>query len=148
MALYLDTEFNGFGGELISIALHNTEGPGYYEVVEEKLAYPKQWVIENVMPVLNKPPRSKHYIKWTVRNYLIEHALQTIIYADWAEDFKHLLDQTFENEGKKYIGMLTMRLITVPDIHVSKIPHNALEDAKALYLNHMEMKSGPTIGVP
>lgn len=42
MRLYLDTEFNGFGGSLISAALVSTGGHEWYEVLP--CSHPNAWV--------------------------------------------------------------------------------------------------------
>ena len=54
MSLYLDTEFNGFGGELVSMGIATgASGNHFYEV----LPHPDKWhpwVAENVVPILDK----------------------------------------------------------------------------------------------
>lgn len=52
MKLFLDCEFNGFGGELISMALVDEQGKYFYEVLP--CPQPIPWVQENVMPKLNQ----------------------------------------------------------------------------------------------
>lgn len=56
MKIYLDTEFNGLGGELISLALVSEDGREWYE----SLPLPPlldEWVGANVVPLLgDKPP--------------------------------------------------------------------------------------------
>lgn len=52
MNLYIDCEFNGFGGQLISMALVAEDGTEFYEVVP-LLEEVTPWVAEHVMPVLN-----------------------------------------------------------------------------------------------
>lgn len=55
MPLYLDTEFNGHGGELISMALASTGGTHFY--VELPLPQNVQpWIAENVVPKLMTDP--------------------------------------------------------------------------------------------
>lgn len=154
--LYLDCEFNGNNGHLISIALYNPKGESFYEVDDfwislSRIADPfdghdalKPWVRENVIPMLNKKAISIEQIKGKLSDYLAFEDDVTI-YADWPEDFVHLCKLLFiinvnTETPRKLIEKLTMKLITTPDTHVSKLPHNALEDAKALYLNHLEMK--------
>jgi hypothetical protein len=69
---YLDTEFNGFGGMLISLALVSPEGPEWYEVSRElfetvqsvvadgsqrkTLQLMDPWVRQHVVPRLDKEP--------------------------------------------------------------------------------------------
>jgi hypothetical protein len=56
MRYFLDAEFNGFGGELVSIALVPEDDalPAFYEAIICKK--PTVWVRENVQPVLDKHP--------------------------------------------------------------------------------------------
>jgi hypothetical protein len=54
MNLFLDCEFNGFGGELISMALVDGDGNYFYEVLP--CLEPINWVKENVLPMLDKQP--------------------------------------------------------------------------------------------
>ena len=56
MNLFLDCEFNGFGGELISMALVDEEGHYFYEVLD--CPQPVAWVAEHVMPLLAQAPIS------------------------------------------------------------------------------------------
>ena len=52
--IYIDTEFNEFKGDLISLALVAETGEEFYEVLECK--NPGPWVAEHVMPILEKDP--------------------------------------------------------------------------------------------
>src|SRR4051812_14489044 len=51
--IFMDAEFNGFGGDLISIALVCADGQEWYEVAEVP-AEPHPFVVEHVLPVLGK----------------------------------------------------------------------------------------------
>jgi hypothetical protein len=51
--LFLDCEYNGFGGPLISMALVTEDGREFYEVLP--CEDPESWVAQHVMPNLNKP---------------------------------------------------------------------------------------------
>lgn len=153
-ALYLDCEFNGDGGSFISIALFDPfDNLEFYEVsrfwldlikYHEDAGGMKNWVKENVVPMFGKKAIMEHEIKAKLVNFLSQFVDDIVIYADWPEDFIHLLKLLYavnpNNQiPSKLVAKLKMELITTGDGHVSKLPHNALEDAKALYLNHMEM---------
>ncbi len=138
-ALYLDTEFNGFNGELISIALYDPVTYAcLYEVVDHKHLTIHPWVQEHVIPKLNKEPMSFYGVMAQVNSFMSLYPDATI-YADWPEDFIHLLKFMYLDGGRKTVKAVNLELITTPDTHLSKIPHNALEDAVALHLNHQEM---------
>ena len=56
MRYFIDAEFNGFGGQLISLALvpEDEEAVPFYEVLA--CANTNSWVIDHVVPVLQKQP--------------------------------------------------------------------------------------------
>jgi len=58
--LFIDCEFNEFGGDLISMALVAEDGQEFYEVLnlENDWKY-GSWVFANVVPYLNKDPITK-----------------------------------------------------------------------------------------
>ncbi|MCC8979072.1 hypothetical protein [Bradyrhizobium acaciae] len=62
MRYFLDAEFNGFGGELLSIALVPQDDalPAFYEAVI--CEHPTAWVREHVEPVLDKHPLSREQV--------------------------------------------------------------------------------------
>lgn len=132
MNLYIDTEFNGFNGELISIALVSEDDQEFYEVISPWEIELKidPWVMENVIPILNKKgvPRKELQIK--LREFLSQFDHCNII-ADWHEDIIHFCSVLTNGPGTR---------IETPDLSFkikridapSKIPHNALEDARGI----------------
>lgn len=134
MGIYIDCEYNGFRGQLISMALVNSlNSDEFYEVLEQ----PKDinpWVLENVIPFLNKKPITEENFKLKLCAYLIKNASYQIIYADWPEDICHLCNYIFWPEGKRPELEMVIRLIHTPGFNTTK--HNALEDAKDLMSWH------------
>ncbi len=53
MHIFIDGEWNSYGGELISLALVAEDGRSFYEVLG--CDNPDPWIAENVMPKLGKP---------------------------------------------------------------------------------------------
>jgi len=128
--LYLDTEFNGFGGELISIGIvSSTTGEEFYVVrnLPQKI---DPWVRENVLPYLISTSVDDYILRSTLYNFLKRHEGEPIV-ADWPEDFTHLLNLICEPNGFMLSLELDMRLIKSGDLK-SNIPHNAMSDARAL----------------
>lgn len=131
MKIYLDCEFNGFGGDLLSMALVAEDGREFYEV----LPYPEEWdswVDANVKTVLNKPPlRSKEEFLDLFRRFLSGFDNPTIV-VDWYTDALHFF-QCFQGEdhSKSFSYACSLEVILL-DKYESKIPHNALEDARAI----------------
>lgn len=132
MTLFLDTEFNGFGGELISIALVSDRGGSnaeFYAVrhLPEKIT---PWVEEHVIPVLGRASEDDATLKARLRHFLDDHRGEPIV-ADWPLDFIHFLVLLCEPGGRAYQFSLSMRLVKQDEL-LSENPHNALADAKAL----------------
>lgn len=150
--LYLDCEFNGNKGHFLSMGIYDPlENKNFYEVSKiwselikynEEFGGMKKWVLDNVVPVFNKLSIDELQLRTNLQSYLSSFE-DVIIYADWPEDFAHLMYflcylSPNTNIPMKLVPSLKMELITTPDTHKSNLPHNALEDAKALYLNHKE----------
>lgn len=115
MRLYLDTEFNGFGGELMSLALVPADPalPNFYEVVKWQAPL-DPWVAKHVVPFLDMPPVSREAAGFALARYMCE-ASAPIVVADWPEDFTHLL-------GLLVTGPGTMRYVPDFDMVFKRLP--------------------------
>ena len=145
MKIALDTEFNGFGGQLISIALvPETLEDIFYEVLP--CDNPDQWVAKNVITVLNQEPihsdfsLAKSVLQHRLQKWLINIQLQTDddieIIADWPDDIRYFCELLITGPGymiatPKRMTFTMDRSLPETSIH-SKIPHNAREDALSL----------------
>lgn len=130
MKLFLDCEFNGFGGELISMALVDEEGHSFYEVLS--CLDPVPWVAENVMPILAQEPVS--FTEFQNKLGLFLNAYDAIhVIADWAEDLSLFTRSLVLGAGRAMrIPPLTLELWMGTIRFPSQVPHNALSDAEAL----------------
>lgn len=135
MRYFLDTEFNGFGGELISIALVPEDDtlPFFYEAIG--CDAPIEWVASNVLPVLQTKPLARDEVAKRFADYLEDDEAPTLI-ADWPEDIAHAARLLVIGPGRmKPVRSLRFELVD-PDIigpgKESVTPHNALADAAAL----------------
>lgn len=134
MPLFLDCEFNGHKGRLISMALVSTDGPEFYAVLPlPTVVHP--WVQEHVVPYLVKEPEDEAIFRARLAMFLQRHQPGPI-YADWPEDFTHLLDAICEPNGVRLNVELDLRLINSGDLK-PEVPHNALSDARALMAWHV-----------
>ncbi len=109
MTLFLDTEFNGFGGELISLALVSDAGGEYYGVRE----LPRRldpWVQRNVIPYLDREPETDDALRGRLAVFLRTHRGETVI-ADWPDDLAKFLG--FLTVGDRLVGpsYLDLRLV-------------------------------------
>jgi hypothetical protein len=138
---FLDTEYNGWGGALLSLALVPDDGEELYLTLDWDGVL-EEWVGRNVIPYLDMVPASlvsprmnRADAARTIAHYLAGDP-DPLIIADWPED----------------IAQLSMLLVTGPGIMAevpglkfqflpligfstaanSKVPHNALHDARAL----------------
>ena len=134
MRFFLDCEWNGYKGRLISIALVPDVGPIFYGVLG--CMKPEPWVAEHVMPVLGVPPSayvSLQDLQAQLQGYFgtLERAL---IVTDWPEDVARFCDLLITGPGTRIeCPELAFHVDRVAgDAAVSKIPHNAVEDAIAL----------------
>ena len=75
MKIWIDCEFNEFGGDLISMALVAEDGREFYDVLECK--NPGPWVAKNVMPFLKFQKYLFKFLNELVSIHLI---------ANWPED--------------------------------------------------------------
>lgn len=139
--VWLDTEFNGWGGELISLALVDDHDRQFYEAV--RCDNPLPWVAENVMPVLHTRARTlkwlQQHLHWWLSAYDSVH-----IVADWPDDVAYFCRALITGPGERInTPALTFEIRRDLDA-VSAVPHNALEDAKAMRARHLQMMaSGP-----
>lgn len=129
MRIWIDTEFNGFGGDLISMALVSESGSIFYESLGCDV--PVEWVAKNVMPCIAKQPISLNEFWEKLGNYLNQWDELHII-ADWPEDIAHFCRALITGPGTAipYTGSLTFE-IDDSLVAESAIPHNALADAVA-----------------
>lgn len=136
MRLFLDCEFNDFGGDLISMALVSEDGREWYEVLP--CDNPSKWVSENVMPILNKTPVSIETMQIGLRTWLAQFDKVHII-ADWPEDIAHFCNALITGPGRR-IGTppLTMEILRIDA--ESTLPHNALHDARGIRNTIIDIK--------
>ncbi len=132
MNIYIDAEFNEFGGELISFAAVADNGREFYEVAH--CANPKSWVAENVMPVLGRNPISLKDVKHGLSNFLSQYETIHIV-ADWPDDIKFFCELLIVGPGLRLdTPPLTLEIRRDIDSSKSEVPHNALHDARAIRL--------------
>jgi hypothetical protein len=136
--LWLDTEFNGTGGALISLALVDENDASVYFALP--CADPVPWVAENVIPVLGITPTTRRAAQASVRMFLHRFARASIV-ANWPEDIKHFCAFMVDGPAEcLVVPPLTfeLRLDLGGTADRSSAPHNALQDAIALREIHLE----------
>lgn len=129
--LYLDTEFNEWGGQLISLALvPDTRSSAASFYISLGCDNPTPWVAEHVMPKLNSPTVHYKQARDALHGYLSGFPEPITIVADWPCDIKYLCEMLVRGPGEALAIPLTFKLVNL-DCHPDN-PHNALSDARAL----------------
>lgn len=141
---YLDCEFNGYGGELLSLALKREGGGGLYWINARPPGNLDLWVAANVMPVLRSceaqpvetplddlPEVIEDVFKgWSERN--------PIIVADWPDDVRFFCESVMTGPGTMIeinsLRFEVRRVDAYPTALPGAVQHNAWWDACALEL--------------
>jgi hypothetical protein len=138
---FLDTEFNGWGGALLSLALVPEDGEELYVTLAFDGAL-EPWVERHVMPYLDMVPdplrgprMSRIDAAHTLAHYFAGDP-EPLIVADWPEDIAQLSMLLLVGSGDIVdVPSLEFRFQRLPGFSTaanSKVPHNALHDARAL----------------
>ena len=138
--LFLDCEYNGFGGRLMSMALV-PENPGWPEFYEELEMVDQldPWVQTNVVPHMFKAPVTYSGFQAKLSEYLLsmKHNDITIV-ADWPDDIRYFMEALITGPGNR-ITMPTkidFKLDLTID-YDSDVPHNALHDARGIRKSYL-----------
>jgi hypothetical protein len=137
MRIWIDTEFNEFRGDLISMALVAESGHEFYASLGCK--EPGEWVAEHVMPVIGIESCSNAVFQKTLGVFL-KHFSSVHLIADWPEDIAHFCNALITGPGKRLsTPRLTIEIRRDLDA-TSEIPHNALADARAIRAKHLALE--------
>ena len=138
---FLDTEYNGWGGTLLSLALVPDDGEELYLTLDWDCDL-EQWVERNVIPYLDMVPEnlisprmSRADAARTIAHYLAGDP-EPLIIVDWLEDIAQLSMLLVTGPGTMAeVPGLTLQFLPLSGFSTaanSKVPHNALHDARAL----------------
>lgn len=143
MRYFIDTEFNGFGGDLISLALvpEKPTAPDFYAVLP--CENPEPWVAENVMPILHDCPVEPDF--YSPREGIargLQRYFRSIgetsphIVADWPDDIAYFCKALITGPGEMIAlnGLVfeVARVDAYPTTVRGAVQHNAWWDAQAL----------------
>lgn len=133
MRLFLDSEFNGFQGSLISMALvpeDKTKPEFYKELHIKEQLHP--WVRDNVVPHLILSPVGYGEFQNALANYLWNVGECNII-ADWPDDIRYFCEALITGPGNMITLMHKIKFeLDLSIEYESLVPHNALHDARAI----------------
>ncbi len=141
MRYFLDTEYNGFGGDLISLALVPEIGDEEFYATLPLPDSIHDWVAVHVIPYLRMvppalyQPMSRLEAGVELAHYLAHDPLPVII-ADWPDDIAHFCGLLSPGPAEMVeVDTLHFELLRTPGFSTaanSRVPHNALHDARAL----------------
>ena len=149
MRYFLDTEYNGWGGALLSLALVPDDGDELYLTLDWSGDL-EPWVERHVIPYLDMVPQnlmsprlSRADAARAIGHYLAGDR-DPLVVADWPEDIA-LLNALLVTGPGVMAEVPSMRFQFVPlagfsTAANSKVPHNALHDARALRDHFLEIE--------
>lgn len=138
---FLDTEFNGWGGALLSLALVPDDGEELYLTLDWDVPL-EPWVERYVLPYLDTVPESQVSPRMsrvdaarTLAHYLAGDP-EPLIVADWPEDIALINALLLTGPGTMVeVPPLKFEFLPLSGFSTaanSAVPHNALHDARAL----------------
>jgi hypothetical protein len=139
---FLDCEFDGFGGPLLSLALVPEDGSEEYYAVLDHQRPLTDWVERHVAPFFDKvpdflrrAPQPSSEVALDLSRWLAGLSAIEIV-ADWPEDLALFCRLLMTGDGEVVdMPALTLRWIRLPGFSTARnsaVPHNALHDARAL----------------
>ena len=140
MHYFLDTEFNGHGGELISLVLVEGNGGRELYLYTPMKRTPHVWVKENVIPIIECVGAKPTVIDPWQFGHLIAGFLRLdptpVIITDWPDDISYFCKCLITGPGQMVtISNLIFQMFRVdsyPTTLPGAVQHNALWDARAL----------------
>jgi hypothetical protein len=141
MRIFLDTEFNGFYGKLMSMALvpEDPSQPEFY-VELEMFDQLNPWVRENVAPKLNSIPKNRAEFQNDLANYLWNCG-ECVIVADWPDDIRHFCESVITGPGMTINLFNSIKFeLDLTIQYESLVPHHALHDARAIRDYYLKIK--------
>lgn len=148
MRIAVDCEFNGFGGQLISMALVAEDGREWHASLPLPDIYDQDpWVRDNVIPVVHykaEPMPTMQSFRKSFERFMNGFDSPTIV-ADWYTDLVHFF-QIFAGRDHSESFHIPCSAVLLPNMEFlpSAVPHNALCDARAIMetLIGLERRSG------
>jgi hypothetical protein len=154
MRYFLDTEYNGWGGKLLSLAIVPEDGGQELYLTITCTDPIEPWVDRHVIPYLDTVPdtlvsprqsrgdAARELSSWLEREHeaqVLAHYPEVVymeVLCDWPEDISQICALLTIGPGQMVdVPPLTFRLLQLPGFSTaanSNVPHNALHDARAL----------------
>ena len=144
MRYFLDTEFNEFGGDLISLALVREDGESIYLVYPDLAEY-GPWVKEHVVPFIWSIPSPLPGMAYKLGSHeegarriaaFLADDVHPVIVTDWPDDIRYFCQAIITGPGMM-VGLdnLVFQMVRInayPTEVTDAVQHNAWHDAMAL----------------
>jgi len=135
MRVFIDCEFNGFHGHLITMALVSEDGNELYVDVDPCDKPVCDFVRQYVIPVIEAPGAVPHslgqdQLPYALSEFLCQYGVVHLI-ADWPDDIKYFCESLITAPGKR-VDTPEMVMQIIREDAESEVPHNALYDARAI----------------
>lgn len=145
MRYFLDTEFNGMGGVLLSLALVGEDGRELYLAIDNnRIVMWDRWVQAHVLPIVECEgaiPVRRQVFGHDIAAFLARDA-SPLVTADWPDDIAYFCKALITGPGTmadiRSIGFQLDRVDAYPTTLSGAVQHNALWDARALRHKIME----------
>ena len=139
MNFYLDCEFDGWMGPLISLALVREDGEEFYWAIGDNEGRVKDpWVRENVLPILRVEGAEPNHVNGLAEGIqrFVGCVENVHIIADWPDDIAYFCRAMIVGAGQRIdtppLTFEVRRVDAYPTKLTGAVRHNALWDARAL----------------
>lgn len=133
MRIWIDGEWNDYGGELISFACAAEDGREFYAELTRP-EHPTKWIAENVIPLLDATPID--YATFQVKLAAFINSFDEPIYivSDWPEDIERFCAAIIVGPGRSSVYRPLNFRCGLGEYKgaISARPHHALHDARSL----------------
>lgn len=133
MNLYIDCEFNGYRGELLSMALVADNGKEWYVELHRGTCF-DLWVTQHVIPLLDGDPISQKDAQLSLYQFLTSFGgtEDLNVIADWPDDIKFFCEMLLTGPGTSIAPPRITMEIRRHLSGISEKPHHALHDARGI----------------
>jgi len=140
MRLFLDCEFNGFGGDLLSMAIvtEDSMGPQFYREIKFS-GILNSWVADNVVPLFDQEAVDYEVFQQDLCAFLSDIDDINVV-VDWPDDIRYFCEAVITGPGERMHLPNPIRFTMDTDIdgYDSMVPHHALHDACAIRNTYMD----------
>lgn len=148
MRYFIDCEFDGFRGPLISMALVREDGRSLYFTLPQVEFAQDEWVIANVLPILKSTPQTPYQLTPATAALAVAEFMDDDegphIVADWPDDLRHFCDLVVTGPGQMtHLPSFTLevkRIDAYPTSLEGAVQHCAWWDALALRQKVLELE--------